>query len=114
MSAGLDEALVGSAPATPGDRGAGPDAVRHAERRGGSLVQTKGNRVRWRPGEDADLDFNSGAELPDPFSSPSGSGKLLRRAKIATPEDLANSALRRPLEAASTHRMPANPPSRKE
>jgi hypothetical protein len=57
------------------------------------------------------LGFNYGTELPDPEGLLQGSGKLLRHVKITTPEDLSNPALRRLVEAATTHRMPARPPS---
>ena len=56
------------------------------------------------------LGFNYGSELPDPEGLLQGSGKLLRHVKITTPEDLSNPALRRLVEAATTHRMPARPP----
>lgn len=55
------------------------------------------------------LGFNYGSELPDPTYLLEGPGKLLRHAKIATPEDLDNPALRHLLQAASTHRMPVPP-----
>ncbi|HEX8229058.1 MAG TPA: DUF1801 domain-containing protein [Chloroflexia bacterium] len=54
-----------------------------------------------------DLGFNYGSELPDPEGLLQGTGKLFRHLKITTPEDLARPAVRRLLEAASTHRMPA-------
>jgi hypothetical protein len=57
------------------------------------------------------LGFNYGSELPDPEGLLQGTGKLLRHVKITTPEDLSNPALRRLVEAATTHRMPARPPS---
>ncbi len=57
------------------------------------------------------LGFNYGTELPDPEGLLQGSGKLLRHVKITTPEDLSNPALRQLVEAATTHRMPARPPS---
>ena len=60
------------------------------------------------------LGFNYGAKLPDPEGLLQGPGKLLRHTKINAPEDLSNPALRRPLEAASTHRMPATPSPRTE
>ena len=53
------------------------------------------------------LGFYYGSELPDPEGLLEGTGKLLRHSKIRTPEDLARPALRRLLEAASTHRRPA-------
>lgn len=55
------------------------------------------------------LGFNYGSELPDPAGLLEGPGKLLRHTKINAPEDLANPALRRLIEVASTHRMPARP-----
>ena len=60
------------------------------------------------------LGFNYGAELPDPGGLLRGPGKLLRHTRIDQPEDLSNPALRRLLEVASTHRMPASPSERKE
>ena len=60
------------------------------------------------------LGFNYGAELPDPEGLLQGPGKLLRHTRINTLEDLSNPALRRLLEVASTHRMPARPSTRKE
>jgi hypothetical protein len=57
------------------------------------------------------LGFNYGAELPDPEGLLQGSGKLLRHVKIADPEDLSNSALRRLVEVASKYRMPERPSS---
>ncbi len=57
------------------------------------------------------LGFNYGAELPDPEQVLEGSGKRFRHVKIKAPEDLANPALRRLLEVASTHRMPPRPSS---
>ena len=57
------------------------------------------------------LGFNYGSELPDPAGLLQGQGKLLRHVKIRSPEDLSNPALRRLLEVASTHRMPARPSS---
>ena len=62
-------------------------------------------------GDHVNLGFNYGAELPDPEGLLEGPGKLMRHARITTPEDLSNPALRRLLEVASTHRMPANPSS---
>ena len=53
------------------------------------------------------LGFNYGSELPDPEGLLQGTGRLFRHAKIASPRDLENPALRRLLEAASRHRMPA-------
>ena len=53
------------------------------------------------------LGFNYGSELPDPEGLLQGTGKLFRHVKIASPQDLENPALRRLLEAASRHRMPA-------
>src|SRR3712207_5544969 len=57
------------------------------------------------------LGFNYGSELPDPEGLLQGTGKLLRHVKITSPEDLSNPALRRLLEVASTHHMPARPSS---
>jgi hypothetical protein len=57
------------------------------------------------------LGFNYGSELPDPEGLLHGTGKLLRHVKITSPEDLSNPALRRLLEVASRHRMPARPSS---
>jgi hypothetical protein len=57
------------------------------------------------------LGFNYGSELPDPEGLLQGTGKLLRHVRITTPEDLSNPALRQLLEVATTHRMPARPPS---
>ena len=53
------------------------------------------------------LGFNYGSELPDPQGLLQGTGKLFRHVKIASPQDLENPALRRLLQAASKHRMPA-------
>jgi hypothetical protein len=58
------------------------------------------------------LGFNYGAELPDPERLLEGPGKLLRHTKIVRPEDLDRPALRRLLEVASTHRVPAPPQAR--
>ncbi len=55
------------------------------------------------------LGFNYGAELPDPEGLLQGPGKLMRHTQLNAPGDLANPALRRSLELASTHRMPAKP-----
>ena len=57
------------------------------------------------------LGFNYGSELPDPEGLLEGTGKLFRHVKVTSPEDLANPALRRLVEAASRHRMPARPAS---
>lgn len=57
------------------------------------------------------LGFNYGAELSDPEGLLEGTGKLFRHVKIKKPEDLEHPALRRLLEAASTHRMPPRPSS---
>ena len=57
------------------------------------------------------LGFNYGSEIPDPEGLLQGPGKFLRHVKITTHEDLENPALRRLLEVASTHRMPALPSS---
>lgn len=55
------------------------------------------------------LGFMYGAELPDPEGLLEGEGKLLRHVRITQPEQLSNPALRRLLEVASVHRMPAKP-----
>ena len=57
------------------------------------------------------LGFNYGSELPDPEGLLEGTGKLFRHVKVTGPEDLASPALRRLVEAASRHRMPARPAS---
>lgn len=53
------------------------------------------------------LGFNYGAELPDPEGLLEGTGALFRHVKLRTPEDLRRPALRRLLEVAVTHRVPA-------
>jgi hypothetical protein len=58
---------------------------------------------------DVNLGLNYGSELPDPEGLLQGPGQLLRHAKITSPEDLSNPALRHLLEVASTHHMPARP-----
>lgn len=55
------------------------------------------------------LGFMYGAELPDPEGLLEGEGKLLRHVRITQPEQLSNPALRKLLEVASVHRMPAKP-----
>jgi hypothetical protein len=60
------------------------------------------------------LGFNYGAELPDPEGLLQGPGKLMRHTPVNAPGDLANPALRRLLELASTHRMPAKPSAQEE
>lgn len=60
------------------------------------------------------LGFNYGAELSDPQGLLQGPGKLMRHTQVNAPEDLSNPALRRLLEVASTHRMPAKPSSQEE
>ncbi|HKH77547.1 MAG TPA: DUF1801 domain-containing protein [Rubrobacteraceae bacterium] len=60
------------------------------------------------------LGFNCGAELPHPEGLLREPGKLMRHTRVNAPEDLANPALRRLLEVASTHRMPAKPSSQEE
>jgi hypothetical protein len=55
----------------------------------------------------ANLGFYYGAELPDPEGLLGGTGKLLRHVRITRPEDVDRPALRRLVEAASVHRMPA-------
>lgn len=59
--------------------------------------------------DQVNLGFNYGAELPDPEGLLQGPGKLMRHTQVNAPGDLANPALRRSLELASTHRMPAKP-----
>jgi hypothetical protein len=59
--------------------------------------------------DDVNLGFYYGAELPDPEELLQGTGKLLRHVKIREPKAIGSRALRRLLEAASTHRMPAQP-----
>lgn len=65
-------------------------------------------------GDHVNLGFNYGAELPDPEGLLQGPGKLMRHTQVNAPEDLSNPALRRLLEVASTHRMPAKPSSQEE
>ena len=60
------------------------------------------------------LGVDYGAELPGPEGLLQGPGKLMRHTQVNAPEDLSNPALRRLLEAASTHRMPAKPSSQEE
>lgn len=55
------------------------------------------------------LGFMYGAELPDPDGLLEGEGKLLRHVRITQPKQLSKPALRKLLEIASVHRMPANP-----
>jgi hypothetical protein len=57
--------------------------------------------------DDVNLGFYYGAELPDPEELLQGTGKLLRHVKIREPKAVRSRALRRLLEVASTHRMPA-------
>ena len=59
--------------------------------------------------DDVNLGFYYGAELPDPEELLQGTGKLLRHVKIREPKAIRSRALRRLLEVASTHRMPAQP-----
>jgi len=59
--------------------------------------------------EDVNLGFYYGAELPDPHQLLQGAGKLLRHVKIREAKAIRYRALRRLLEAASRHRMPAQP-----
>jgi hypothetical protein len=59
--------------------------------------------------DDVNLGFYYGAELPDPEALLQGTGKLLRHVKIREPKAIRSRALRRLLELASTHRMPAQP-----
>jgi hypothetical protein len=58
---------------------------------------------------DVNLGFYYGAELPDPDNLLQGTGKLLRHVKIRELTAIRGRALRRLLEAASKHRMPAHP-----
>jgi hypothetical protein len=50
--------------------------------------------------------FYYGTELPVPEGLLEGSGLLMRHVKIRTRADLENPALRRLVEAATTHRVP--------
>jgi len=59
--------------------------------------------------DDVNLGFYYGAELPDPEQLLQGTGKLLRHVKIREAKSVRSHALRRLLEVASTHRMPAQP-----
>jgi hypothetical protein len=59
--------------------------------------------------DDVNLGFYYGAELPDPEGLLQGTGKRLRHVKIREPKAIRGRALRRLLEAATTHRMPARP-----
>jgi hypothetical protein len=59
--------------------------------------------------DDVNLGFYYGAELPDPQELLQGTGKLLRHVKIREPKAIRSQALRRLLEVASKHRMPARP-----
>lgn len=59
--------------------------------------------------EDVNLGFYYGAELPDPEGLLQGTGKLLRHVKIREPKAIRSQALRRLLQVATTHRMPAEP-----
>ncbi len=59
-------------------------------------------------GNHVNLGFNYGSELPDPDQLLEGTGKLFRHVKIRSTAALENPALRRLLEAASRHRMPAS------
>jgi hypothetical protein len=59
--------------------------------------------------ENANLGFYYGAELPDPEKLLKGTGKLLRHVKLRDAKGVRGRALRRLLEAASKHRMPALP-----
>jgi hypothetical protein len=65
-------------------------------------------------GDHVNLGVDYGAELPDPEGLLRGPGKLMRHTRVNAPEDLSNPALRRLLEVASTHRMPAKPSSQEE
>jgi hypothetical protein len=57
--------------------------------------------------DDVNLGFYYGAELPDPEKLLRGTGKLLRHVKIREVKAIRSRALRRLLEVASRHRMPA-------
>jgi hypothetical protein len=59
--------------------------------------------------DDVNLGFYYGAELPDPEELLEGTGKLLRHVKIREAKPIRSRALRRLLQVASTHRMPAQP-----
>ncbi|HSH79158.1 MAG TPA: DUF1801 domain-containing protein [Herpetosiphonaceae bacterium] len=59
-------------------------------------------------GNHVNLGFNYGSELPDPDHLLEGTGKLFRHVKVHGAAQLDNPALRRLLEAASRHRMPAS------
>src|ERR1700722_21030887 len=59
--------------------------------------------------DDVNLGFYYGAELPDPEELLQGTGKLLRHVKIREPKAIGGRALRRLLEVAAKHRMPARP-----
>ncbi|MFG2195655.1 DUF1801 domain-containing protein [Streptomyces sp. NPDC048639] len=52
------------------------------------------------------LGFYYGAELPDPEGILEGTGKSMRHAKIRARDDLESPALRKLVEAATTHRVP--------
>ncbi len=53
--------------------------------------------------------FYYGQELPDPDSLLEGTGQPMRHVKILNREDLADPALRRLVEVATTHRVPPLP-----
>lgn len=53
------------------------------------------------------LGFNYGAELPDPDSLLEGTGKLFRHIKMRSVADVKRSAVRKLLEKAWKHRVPA-------
>jgi hypothetical protein len=55
------------------------------------------------------LGFNQGAELPDPAALLEGPGKTLRHTKITGPENLAQPALRKLVDAAVSHRLTTRP-----
>jgi hypothetical protein len=50
--------------------------------------------------------FYYGTELPDPDGLLEGTGRLMRHMKIRSPADVANPALRRLVDVATTHRVP--------
>jgi hypothetical protein len=64
--------------------------------------------------DQVNLGFNYGAELPEPEGLLQGPGKLMRHTQVNALGDLANPALRRLLELASTHRMSAKPSAQEE
>jgi hypothetical protein len=61
--------------------------------------------------DNVNLGFYYGTELPDPQKLLRGTGKLLRHVKIREANAIRSRALRRLLEVANKHRMPAQPKS---